>query len=128
MIKRDSANQSNPVVVVTPGSKAALFLKPSDRVVGGQVKSITNSGSAKLVDIEFKFPAGSEDGEGESGKKPEDPKEGSDKPDPSDVEFILPPVEKIVNGVQLWEYTVYVKNTSKVPQSVKWVDSQIGEE
>jgi hypothetical protein len=123
MIKKDSANQSNPVVVVTPGSKAALFLKPSDRVVGEQVKSITNSGSVKPIDIEFKFPAGSENGE----EKPEDPKEGSDKPDPSDVEFILPPVEKIVNGIQLWEYTVYVKNTSKTPQSVKWVDSQIGE-
>lgn len=124
MAKNDP-KQDNPVVVVVPGSKAALFIKPSDRVLSGEVKGITNSGSDKLTDIEFKFPEGSEDGPGDEEKK-EEPK-GSDKPDPSDVEFVLPPVETIVNGVQLWEYTVYVKNTSKVPQSVKWVDARIGE-
>lgn len=126
MIKDELTNKDNPVVVVTPGSTASIFLKPSDRVVSGEKKSITNSGSLTPEEIQFKFPAGSDDEE--SNKKPEDPKEGSDKPDPSDVEFVLPPIEKIVNGVQLWEYTVYIKNTSKTPQSVKWVDAQIGEE
>lgn len=122
MTKGD-AKQDNPVVVVVPGSKAALFIKPSDRILSGEVKAITNSGSENLTAINFQFGDGSSDG------KKDDPgeEEGSDKPDPSDVEIILPPVEKIVNGVQLWEYTVYVKNTSKVPQSVKWVDAQIGE-
>lgn len=118
-------NQDNPVVVVVPGSKAALFLKPSDRVLAGEVKAITNSGSNKLTDIEFKFPSKTGDGTGED--DPGEGTEGADKPDPSDVEIILPPVEKIVNGIQTWEYVVYVKNTSKVPQSVKWTDAKIGE-
>lgn len=119
MIKRDSANQNNPVVVVTPGSKASIFLKPSDRVVSGERKSITNSGSSKISEIEFKYPQG-KDGDSDSDI-------GGDKPDLSDIEIVLPPKAIYKNGALYWEYEIYVKNTSSMPQSVNWVDAQFGE-
>lgn len=119
MASRDSNQKDNPVVVVTPGSKASIFLKPSDRFISGDVKPITNAGSSKLSDIEFKFPDRDDDG-GESGG-------GVDKPELSDIEIVLPPKAVYKNGIMYWEYNVYVKNSSSTPQSVSWVDAQFGE-
>lgn len=118
MATGNSNQQDNPIVVVTPGSKASVFLKPSDRFISGEVKPITNAGSSKISDIEFKFPGNEDDGD--SGVV-------SDKPNLSDIEIVLPPTGIYKDGKLYWQYNVYIKNTSAIPQSVEWVDAQFGE-
>lgn len=121
MAKREFKSQQSQdaLVVVAPNSAADLFMKPSSKQVQGSMKTLLNNSNLAEANL---YIAGTISGGNEDG--PEEPDQG-DRPRLEDIEIIEPPVAVIdKNGNLTWEYTIYVKNSSKSSIGVKWVDAE----
>lgn len=119
MVSRESAKkllrqQDVPPVVVAPGSKAALFLNPN---------KVKNSKPSVVVPTNNNFSNFNLNvrnaGEGSG-----DPGGETDIVSLDSIEIIYPPKPIYIDGQLHWEYEIYIKNTSKFPDTVEWVDVQ----
>jgi hypothetical protein len=113
-IKKFIRQQETPPIVVSPGSKAALFLNPNK--VKNSNPSVVVPENNNFVNFNLKV----RDSEGGS----EDPGGEIDVVSLDSIEIIYPPKAIYINGQLHWEYEVYIKNTSKFPDTVEWVDVQ----
>ena len=120
MARRTSKNpqSQDTLVVVAPNSTADLFMKPSVKQVVGSIKTPVKNSD---IIVDNTYIAGSIGGKGTDF----DEDTSSDRPRLEDIEVIEPPVAVIdKNGNLTWEYTVYIKNSSKSSLAVKWVDAE----
>jgi hypothetical protein len=108
-IKKLIRQQETPPVVVSPGSKAALFLNPN---------KVKNANPSVVIP-----KVRDEDGVGDSEETP-DPGGEVDVVSLDSIEIVYPPKKIYINGQLHWEYEIYIKNTSKFPDTVEWVDIQ----
>lgn len=110
MVSRD--NQGQEVIVpVAAGSKADLFLRPSSKKIQGVANLVVTIPNTITTSTN---PFSYSEGNKGDGSNPEDPVEQGDRPSLEDIEIVEPPVKVVdVNGIPSWQYTVYVKNSSK---------------
>lgn len=119
-VKKLIRQQETPPVVVAPGSKAALFLNPNKVKNASPSVVITQDNNFSNFNIKVRGD------EGESGdpKEPEDPGGEVDIVSLDSVEIVYPPKKIYIDGQLHWEYEIYIKNTSKFPDTVEWVNIQ----
>jgi len=118
-IKKLIRQQETPPVVVSPGSKAALFLNPNK--VKNANPSVVIPKDNNFSNFNLKVRDNDEVG---NPKDPEDPGGEVDVVSLDSVEIVYPPKKIYINGQLHWEYEIYIKNTSKFPDTVEWVDIQ----
>jgi len=120
-IKKLIRQQEAPPIVVAPGSKAALFLNPNK--VKNENPVVVLPKDNNFSNLNFKAR---EDESGVKGSENEgnDPGGEIDVVSLDSIEIVYPPKKIYINGQLHWEYEIYIKNTSKFPDTVEWVDIQ----
>ncbi len=121
-VKKLLRQQESPIVVVAPGSKAALFLNPSK--VKNENPVLEPIKDSNFSNLNFKSREEDSGIKGDDEKGEEDPGGGIDVVSLDSVEIVYPPKKIYINGQLHWEYEIYIKNTSKFPDTVEWVDIQ----